>query len=91
MLVFFICLCNRNAESQLEAVIEHLVGGQGQPRGAQVQAMYLRDWRRWRQNPPVSQTSFKSWQGEMRVSCWRSLCAGGLLKVSSFFPLFLCL
>jgi len=24
--------------SQLEAMIEHLVGGQGQPRGAQVQA-----------------------------------------------------
>lgn len=52
--------------------------------------MYLSDWRRWSQNPPLSQTSFKSWQGEMRVSCWRSLCAGGLLKVSSFFPLFLC-
>ena len=26
--------CSRNAESRLEAVIEHLVGRQGQPRGA---------------------------------------------------------
>jgi len=34
-------MCSRNAESGLEAVIEHLVGRQGQPRGAQVHAMYL--------------------------------------------------
>jgi len=32
-------LCGGNAESQLEAVIEHLVGRQGQPRGAQVHAV----------------------------------------------------
>ena len=35
--------CSGNAESQPEAVIEHLVGRQGQPRGAQVHAMYLSD------------------------------------------------
>ena len=35
--------CSRNAESQLEAVMEHLVGRQGQPRGAQLHAMDLRD------------------------------------------------
>jgi len=34
---------DRNAESQLEAVIEHLVGRQGQPRGAQLHAMGLSD------------------------------------------------
>jgi len=28
--------CSGNAESRLETVIEHLVGGQGQPRGAQL-------------------------------------------------------
>ena len=36
---WFVPLCSRNAGSQLEAVIEHLVGRQGQPRGAQVHAM----------------------------------------------------
>ena len=30
--------CNRNAESQLEPVMEHLVGRQSQRRGAQVHA-----------------------------------------------------
>ena len=31
--------CSRNAKSQPETVIEHLVGRQGQPRGAQLYAM----------------------------------------------------
>jgi len=34
-------------------VIEHLVGSQGQPRGAQVHAMYLSDQRGWSQDPPL--------------------------------------
>ena len=34
-------LCSGNAKSQPEAVIEHLVGRQGQPRGAQVHTMPL--------------------------------------------------
>jgi len=38
-------MCSGNAKSWPEAVIEHLVGRQGQPRGAQVHAMYLSDWR----------------------------------------------
>ena len=33
--------CSRNAESWPEAVMEHLVGRQGQPRGAQVHAVLL--------------------------------------------------
>ena len=41
--------CSGNARSQLEAVIEHLVGRQGQRRGAQVHAN-------------SSQTSWKGWQ-----------------------------
>jgi len=32
--------CTGNAESWPEAVMEHLVGRQGQPRGAQLHAMY---------------------------------------------------
>ena len=42
-------LCSGNAKSQLEAVIEHLVGRQGQPLGAQVHAN-------------TSHTSLKGWQ-----------------------------
>jgi len=48
-----ICSCSRNAESQLEAVIEHLVGRQGQPRGAQVHAMDLSDHKGRSQDPPL--------------------------------------
>ena len=44
---------DRNAESQLEAVIEHLVGRQGQPRGAQLHAMGLSDWKGRNQDPPL--------------------------------------
>ena len=32
---------------------EHLVGRQGQPKGAQVYAMYLSDWKEWSQVPPL--------------------------------------
>ena len=48
-----VCICSGNAESQPEAVMEHLVGRQGQPRGAQVHAMCLIDWKRWSQGPPL--------------------------------------
>ena len=44
---------SRNAKSWPEAVIEHLVGRQGQPRGAQVYAMQLSDWKGWSQDPPL--------------------------------------
>ena len=39
--------------SQLETVIEHLVGRQGQLKGAQVHAMHLSDWKAWSQDPPL--------------------------------------
>ena len=42
---FYVRLCSRNAKSRLETVIEHLVGKQGQPRGAQVHVMQLSDWK----------------------------------------------
>jgi len=31
--------------------MEHLVGRQGQPRGAQLHVIYLSDWKGWSQNP----------------------------------------
>jgi len=31
--------------------MEHLVGRQGQPRGAQLHAMHLSDWKGWSQDP----------------------------------------
>ena len=45
--------CSRNAKSCFEPVIEHLVGRQGQPRGAQVYAMCLSDSKGWSQDPPL--------------------------------------
>jgi len=42
-----------NAKLGLEAVMEHLVGRQGQPRGAQVHAMQLIDWKEWSHDPPL--------------------------------------
>jgi len=46
-------VCRGNAKLWLEAVIEHLVGRQGQPRGAQGYAMHVRDWPGWNQDPPL--------------------------------------
>ena len=37
--------CSVNVKSWLEQVIEHLVRRQGQPRGVQVHAMHLIDWK----------------------------------------------
>ena len=44
---------SKNAKSQLETVIEHLVGRQGQPRGAQLHAMHLSDQKGWSQDPSL--------------------------------------
>ena len=51
ILHLYLCICNGNAKSQLETVIEHLVGRQGQPKGAQVHAMHLSDQKGWSQDP----------------------------------------
>jgi len=58
--------CGGNAKSWPEAVIEHLVGRQGQPRGAQVYAMQLSGQKGWSQDPPPPRPSFKGWQGRQR-------------------------
>ena len=52
--LWYLTCCSGNVKSWLEAVIEHLVGMQGQPRGAQVHAMYLSDQKGWNQDPPLS-------------------------------------
>jgi len=40
-------------------VIEHLVGSQGQPRGAQVYAMNLSDGEVWSRDPPLFRPHLK--------------------------------
>ena len=46
-------ICSRNTKSWPEAVIEHLMGRQGQPRGAQLYAVHLSDQKSWSQDPPL--------------------------------------
>ena len=46
--------CSGSAKSWPEAVIEHLVGRQGQPRGAQLHVMYLSDQKGWILAPALS-------------------------------------
>ena len=85
---------SENAESQLGAVIEHLVGRQDQPRGAQLCAMYLSDQKGWSQDPPLPRPHLRvGSEGEGVSSGAPSIPEDlrGLLKVSSSFLLFLCL
>jgi len=69
--------CSRNIKSGLATVIEHLVGRQGQPMGAQVHAMYLNDQKGWSQDPPLPRP-------HLWVNAWDPW---GFLLVSRFFPL----
>ena len=64
----FVQTCSGNAESQLEAVIEHLVGRQGQPRGAQVHAMQLRDRKGWSQDLPLPRPHVRAGSGGEGIS-----------------------
>ena len=54
---------SRNAKSLPEIVIEHLVGRQGQPREAQVQAMQLSDWNGWSQDSPLPRPHLRVGRG----------------------------
>ena len=56
-------MCSRNAKSQPEPAIEHLLGGQGQPMGAQVHAMYLSDGKGWNQYPPLPRPHLRTASG----------------------------
>jgi len=81
--------CSGNAKSQPETVIEHLVGRHSQPRGAQVQAVHLRDQKGWSQDPPLLRPHLRIGSGGEGISCWRSLPTWGFPKVSSSFLSFL--
>src|SRR5699024_7847101 len=59
--------CSRNAKSCLETVIEHLVGRQGQPRGAQVYAMHLSDWEGCSQDPPLPRPHLRVGSGNESI------------------------
>ena len=60
-------MCSRNAESQPELVIEHLVGRQGQPRGVQLRAMCLSDWKGWSQDQPLPRPHLRVGSGSKGV------------------------
>ena len=61
-------MCSENAKSQLEAVIEHLVERQGQPRGAQLYAIHLSDQKGWSQDPPLPRPHLRVGSGSKDVS-----------------------
>ena len=60
--------CSRNATSWPEAVIEHLVGRQGQPRGAQVCAMYLNNQKEWSQGPALPSPHLRVGSGGVGIA-----------------------
>ena len=62
-----------DAESRPEAVIEHLVRRQGQPRGAQLHAMHLNDWEGWSLDPPLPRLHLRVVRVGENISCRRSL------------------
>jgi len=70
-------------------VIEHLVGRQGQPSEAQVQAMPSSDQKAWSQDLPLPRPHLRIGSGGAGISCCRSTHTWGLPKVSSPFSLFL--
>ena len=61
--IFILEYCGGNAKSWLKAVIEHLVGRQGQARGAQVHATDLNDWKCWSQDPSLPRPHLKVGSG----------------------------
>lgn len=89
-LYFFLSVCSRNAKSHLEPVTENLLEKQEQPRKAQVHAMPWVTGRGGSWLHPSSDLSY-GLAVEVRIFCWRSLPTYGLPRVSSIFPLFLCL
>ena len=85
-------ICSGNAKSWLEPVIEHLVGRQGKPRGAQVHAMQLNEQQEWSQDPPLPRPHVKAGREGQGNSSGDPCPPGditGHLTVSSFFLLFL--
>jgi len=48
-------------------MVENLVGRQGQPRGAQVHAAHLSDWKKWNQDPPLSRPLLMAGSGDRSI------------------------
>jgi len=65
-------ICSGNAKSWLEPVIEHVVGRQGQPTGAQVQCTSMTRRGGAKTHPFLDLT--KGLAAEVRVSHWSFLC-----------------
>ena len=81
-------ICSGNGKSGLEAVIEHLVGRQGQPRGVQVHAVLFSDQKGWNKDPTLPKPHLRVSSGGKSISL-EFLYNLGLRKVYSFFRLFL--
>jgi len=70
-------VCEEMTTLQLEPVIEHLVGRQGQLRGAQVHAMYLSEQKGRSQDPPLPRPHLRVGSGGESVLSWRRLPTQG--------------
>ena len=62
-------------------MIECLLGRKGQPRGAQLHAMYLSDQKGWSQDTPLPRPHLRVSSGVVGISCWRSLHTCGHLRL----------
>ena len=86
-----ICICSRNAKSEPEAVIEHLGGRQGQPRGAQVHVMNLSDRKGWSRDPPLPRPHLRVGSGGegilVEVSVYLRSSEGKQLLCFVFVPM----
>jgi len=56
-------MCSGNAKSGLDSMIEHLMGRQGQPRQAQLRAMYLCVQKGWSQDPLLPRSCLRAGSG----------------------------
>ena len=56
--------CSGNTDLCLEAVIEHLVGRQGQPKGAQVHAVHMIEYKGC---PPLPRPHLRVGSGDERI------------------------
>jgi len=68
--------------------MEHLVGRQGQPRGAQVHAMYPSDWKGWSQDPPLPSPHLRLGSGGEGILLEIPACLGPSEGKQLFFLCF---
>ena len=77
--------------SWLEPVIEHLVGRQGQPRGAQVHAVQPNDQKEWSQDPPLPKPHLSAGSGSkgilLEISAYLRPSEGEQLLSFIFVPI----